>query len=143
MAQSFNRVILMGNMVEQPELRESKEGKFVTSFSIAVNCTRERVLFIRCNAFQASAQFVCSYFKKGQPILLEGHLVPNEWTTKDGRAVNQIEVMVTQVNLCGKIQGENQNRLRNYEEKHAVGDPTFTSEGDSDGFQETDDDLPF
>ena len=78
---SFNKVILIGNMTADPELKQTTSGTSVCSFSIAVNRRfakadqgQQNVDFINIVTWRQSAEFVCRYFKKGNPILVCGQL---------------------------------------------------------------------
>ena len=70
---SFNKVILIGNMAADPELKQTTAGESVAQFDIAVNRKNSKnneCDFIKIVAWRQHAEFVCRYFKKGQPILI-------------------------------------------------------------------------
>ena len=79
---SFNKVILMGNLTRDPELRQTQSGTSVCRFSIAVNRSynsqdgslRDETCFVEIDCFGKSAENVARYFSKGKPILVEGRL---------------------------------------------------------------------
>ena len=78
---SFNKVILMGNMTADPELKQTTAGLSVCTFSIAVNRRftqsvqgQQTVDFMNIVAWRQQAEFVSRYFKKGNPILICGQL---------------------------------------------------------------------
>ena len=78
---AFNKVILVGNMTSDPELKQTQGGLSVSSFSIAVNRRfskdgEQACDFINIVAWKQQAEFVCKYFKKGQAILVCGQLHP-------------------------------------------------------------------
>jgi single-strand DNA-binding protein len=82
---SFNRVTLIGNLTRDPEVRVTTSGKKIVGFGIA--CGRktaqsEEVMFIDCQAWEKTGEFVEQYFKKGKPILLEGALKLEQWEDK-------------------------------------------------------------
>src|SRR5437870_11926339 len=87
---SFNKVILMGNLTRDPELRYTPKGTAVAKLGLAVNRTwktetgetREEVLFIDVEAFSRQAETVGQYLKKGSPILVEGRLRMDSWDDK-------------------------------------------------------------
>lgn len=95
----LNRVILMGRMTAQPELKTTPSGVAVTSFSIAVDRPgKEKVTdFINIVAWRSSAEFVCRYFGKGDPITVEGGIQVRNYTTQDGQKRNAVEVVADQV----------------------------------------------
>ena len=95
----LNRVILMGRITAQPELKTTPSGVAVTSFSIAVDRPgKEKVTdFINIVAWRSSAEFVCRYFGKGDPITVEGRIQVRNYTTQDGQKRNAVEVVADQV----------------------------------------------
>ena len=98
---SFNKVILIGNMTADPELKQTTSGTSVCSFSIAVNRRfakaeqgQQNVDFINIVTWRQSAEFVCRYFKKGNPILVCGQLQTRSWTDQQGNKRNATDVVV-------------------------------------------------
>ena len=107
---SFNRVILMGNLTRDPEMRVTAGGMNVGSFSLAVNDRlkddKESVSYIDCVAFGKQADFAHEYLAKGMPILVEGRLQQSRWE-KEGQKRSKIEVIVEQLTSVGpKKNGE-------------------------------------
>lgn len=96
---SFNKVILVGNLVADPELKKTPGGVSVTSFGIAVNrrFTKQgeqpQTDFINIVAWRQTAEFVARYFHKGKPILVCGQLQNRSWTDKDGQKRYTTEVV--------------------------------------------------
>ena len=97
---SFNKVILIGNMTADPELKQTATGISVCSFSIAVNRRfnkadqgQQNVDFINIVTWRQSAEFVCRYFKKGNPILVCGQLQTRSWTDNQGQKRYATEVV--------------------------------------------------
>ena len=103
---SFNKVILMGNLTRDPELRFTPKGTAVARLGLAVNRTwktetgetKEDVLFIDVEAFSRQAETVGQYLKKGSPILVEGRLRLDTW---DDKQTNQkrSKILVTAENV--------------------------------------------
>ena len=95
----LNRVVLMGRLTTQPELKTTPSGVAVTSFSIAVDRPgKEKVAdFISVVAWRSSAEFVCRYFGKGDPITVEGRIQVRNYTTQEGQKRNVVEVVADQV----------------------------------------------
>ena len=98
---SFNKVILMGNMTADPELRQTTSGISVCSFSIAVNRrfskaeqNQQSVDFINVVAWRQQAEFVSRYFKKGSSIVICGSLQTRNWTTQQGEKRYATEINV-------------------------------------------------
>ena len=99
---SFNKVILIGNMTANPELRQTQSGKSVTSFNIAINRPRAKdgeqaVDFITIVAWEKTAEFVCKFFTKGSPILVCGKLQTRSWTDGQGNKRTAVEVVADEV----------------------------------------------
>lgn len=87
---SFNKVILVGNLTRDPELRFTPKGSAICSMGIAVNRTwtseggekKEETTFIDVTTFGRSAENVSKYLKKGRPVLVEGRLRLEQWDDK-------------------------------------------------------------
>ena len=96
---SFNKVILIGNMVADPELKQSTSGISVCSFNIAVNRRfknengQQDCDFISIVTWRQQAEFVSKYFKKGKPILVCGQLQTRTWTDNQGSKRYATEVV--------------------------------------------------
>jgi len=102
---SFNRVILMGNLTRDPELRTLPNSDTqVCDFALAVNRKwrdangneQEEVLFIDCAAFGRTAQTIGENLTKGRPIHIEGRLKFEQWEQEDGQRRSKIRVVVEQ-----------------------------------------------
>lgn len=103
---SFNKVILIGNMVADPELKQSTSGISVCSFNIAVNRKfskgdEQACDFITIQAWRQTAEFVSKYFKKGKPILVCGQLQTRTWTDNQGNKRYATEVVADEVSFVG------------------------------------------
>lgn len=101
---SFNKVILIGNLTSDPELKQSGSGVSVCSFNIAVNRKYNKdgnnaVDFITIVAWRSQAEFVCKYFKKGKPILVCGQLQTRSWADKQGNKRISTEVVADEVSF--------------------------------------------
>ncbi len=105
---SFNKVILVGNMTADPELKQTTSGISVCSFSIAINRRfakaeqgQQNVDFINIVTWRQNAEFVSRYFKKGNPILVCGQLQTRKWTDNQGQARIATEVVADEVTFVG------------------------------------------
>ena len=101
---AFNKVILVGNMTADPELKQSTSGVSVCSFSIAVNrkmAKNGECDFINIVAWRQQAEFVSRYFKKGKPILVCGQLQTRSWTDNQGNKRYATEVVADEVTFVG------------------------------------------
>jgi single-strand DNA-binding protein len=151
---SFNKVILIGNMTADPELKQTQTGTSVCSFSIAVNRRFSKneqgqtVDFINIVAWRQSADFVCRYFKKGNPILICGQLQTRTWTDNQGQKRYATEVVADEVSFVapsgnGSAPAGNGPQGDVYAPA-AYGAPAFNTAG-SANFEEipSDESLPF
>lgn len=102
---SFNKVILIGNLTSDPELKQTASGVSVSSFTIAVNRRfkgengQQECDFINVVAWRQQAEFVCRYFKKGTPILVCGQLQTRSWTDNQGGKRYATEVVADEVSF--------------------------------------------
>lgn len=101
---SYNKVILMGRLTADPELRRTGSGKAVTSFNIAVDRqTKEKQTdFPDIVAWEGTAEFVARNFYKGKEILLEGDLQTRTYTDKEGNKRKVTEVVAREIRFVGK-----------------------------------------
>ena len=100
----LNRIILMGRLTRDPELRHTQAGTPVASFSLAVDrdfkdkATGEKGTdFIDIVAWRQTAEFVSRYFAKGRMAVVEGRLQLRDWTDKDGNKRRTAEVLAEHV----------------------------------------------
>ncbi len=102
---SLNRVVLIGRLTRDPELKYTPSGVAVANFTVAVdrnqapNAQGERETdFIRCVAFKQSAEFGANYLQKGRLVAVEGRLQIRKWQTQEGQPRESAEV------LCDRLQ---------------------------------------
>ena len=154
----FNKVIVMGRLTVDPELRQTAGGIPVTSFSIAVNrafvskSTGERqVDFLDIVAWRQTAEFVCRYFTKGRPILIEGSIQTRSYVDKNGNNRRAWEIIAESAFFAdsrpsgeGGGGGDSFRPRQDTEALQQAPPPAYTS-GNVDDFNEIDDDgdLPF
>ena len=99
----LNKVIIMGRLVKDPELRRTQSGTAVTSFRIAVDRDfksqdgSKQADFFDVVAWRATAEFVSKYFSKGRMAVVEGRLQIRDWTDKDGGKRRSAEVIADSV----------------------------------------------
>ena len=87
---SFNKVILIGNLTRDPELKYTPKGTAVAKIALAVNRswrtetgeTREEVTYVDVDAFGRQAETIGQYLKKGRPLMIEGRLKLDQWDDK-------------------------------------------------------------
>ena len=100
----LNRIILMGRLTRDPELRHTQAGTSVASFSLAVDrdfkdkSTGEKGTdFIDIVAWRSSAEFVSRFFTKGRMAVVEGRLQIHDWKDKDGNNRHSAEVVADNI----------------------------------------------
>jgi single-strand DNA-binding protein len=104
----FNKVVLMGNLTRDPELRTTPQGQTVCSFSLAVNRSwknaqgeqQEAVDYIDCNIWGKPAEIIDQYMNKGSGILVSGRLQQRSWE-QEGQKRSKVEVVVEDFNFVG------------------------------------------
>ena len=150
---SFNKVILLGNMVADPELRQTPSGKSVCSFRIGVQRRFSRAQdqesssdFFTINAWDKTAEFVSRYFKKGSAILVCGTLQNRSWVDQQGQKRYATEINADEVTFGSSANGNSQNAsdTGNTYTPGAYSAPTFNN-AQGASFEEIPDDgsLPF
>lgn len=116
MAKGFNKVILMGNLTRDPEVRTTPSGQSVANFSLAVNRTwkgndgqqQEAVSYIDCVAWGKAGEIIAQYLTKGRPVLVSGRLDQRSWEDKEtGGKRSKVEVVVEDFNFVDSGGGGN------------------------------------
>ena len=99
----LNHAILMGRLAADPELRTTPSGVSVTSFRIAVARTYDREItdWIDIVAWRQQAEFVCNYFHKGDPIIVEGAIQARSYEDRNGNRRTAVEVVASQLHFAG------------------------------------------
>lgn len=109
----LNRVVLMGRMVADPELKTTNTGISVTSFRIAVDRSyvkagaERQADFFDIVAWRSAAEFVCRNFSKGSLVAIDGQLQSRQFTTRDGQNRTTIEVVAENVSFTGERRENN------------------------------------
>jgi single-strand DNA-binding protein len=107
---SFNKVILLGNLTRDPELRYTPKGSAVARLGLAVNRkyttesgeTKEEVTFIDIDAWGKQAELIAQYLRKGNPIFIEGRLKLDQWDDKNtGQKVSKLRVQLEGFQFVG------------------------------------------
>ena len=104
----LNKVIIMGRLTKDPDLKNTQSGVAMCRFSVAVErqfkdkLTGERQTdFLDCTAFRGTAEFISRYFSKGNMILVEGNIQNNNFTDNNGVKHYSNNIMVENVSFCG------------------------------------------
>ena len=107
---SFNKVILVGNLTRDPELRYTPKGTAIAKIGVAVNRVwtneagekKEEVTFVDVDVFGRTAENVGQYMRKGRPILIEGRLRLDQWDDKQtGQKKSKLGVVAETVQFLG------------------------------------------
>lgn len=117
----INKVILMGRLTADPEIRQTQGGTAVAKFTVAINRqyadkqTGERQAdFISVQAWRQSAEFVGKYFKKGSMIIVEGNIQNNNYTDSNGVKHYSYNIIAEKVNFGeSKASAQNSNSVPN------------------------------
>lgn len=127
---SLNHIDLMGRLSKDVELRYTQSQKPVASFSIAVDRPgRDKgVDFFDIVAWNKTAEFVQSYFHKGDPIVISGRLQTRSWEDRDGKKRISHEIVASQVFFVPRVKGDKQEEYT---------EPQYSEMEDVDG------ELPF
>jgi len=160
----LNRIIIMGRLVRDPELRTTQSGIPVTSFTLAVDRDfksrdngEKSTDFIDVVAWRQTAEFVCKYFAKGRMAVAEGRLQIREWKDRDGNNRRTAEVVADNVYFGDSRRdsaGDGYGSAPAYGSPMGYGAPGggygapagYDAPGERSGFAEIDDqdgDLPF
>lgn len=112
---SFNRVVLMGNLTRDPEVRYTTGGTAVTDVSLAINRYRtdkntnqriEETTFVEVTLWGRTAEIAGEYLSKGRPILIEGRLQQDQWEDKEtGQKRSKLKVVGESMQLLGSRDG--------------------------------------
>lgn len=160
----LNRVILMGRLVSDPELKTTSTGLSVTSFRIAVDRSyvksgeERKADFFDIVCWRNSAEFVCRYFGKGSMIAVDGQLQSRTYQAKDGTNRYVVEVVASSVSFTGERRDDKNQQpanngyqqpeqpYNNYQQSGAPSgyesNPAYQQGGDFEDYS-LDDDLPF
>lgn len=142
---SFNKVILIGNLCADPELKQTPNGVSVTSFRLAagrrkVKDQEPKTDFISVVAWRNTAEFICKYFRKGNPILIIGSIQTRNWTDANGNKRYATEVVADEAQFVSNKIGDETNQSHSQNGNFQ----NMPYSVDSAGFEECgDEELPF
>ena len=111
---SFNKIILVGNLGRDPELRYTPQGTPVCNFSMATTERRkdksgemqDHTIWFRVTLFNRLAENASQYLHKGKQVYIEGRLRTEEWTDRDGKPRTTLEVTATEMHFIGSRSDE-------------------------------------
>ena len=108
-----NLVILLGRMARDPELRYTSNGKAYTTFTLAVQKTKDEAEFIDCIVWEKTAETIAEYFRKGNRILINGKIVTSTYES-NGEKRKSVKVQAFSFEFIdSKNSGIGQNSNRN------------------------------
>lgn len=110
---NLNKVMLMGNLTRDPELRYTAGNTAVVNLGLAVNRRwknqngeqQEETTFVDCEAWGRTAEVLNQYLQKGRPVYLEGRLRLDQWQDKDGQNRSKLKVVVETFQFIDAKQG--------------------------------------
>lgn len=147
---NYNKVILMGNLTRDPEVRYTSSGTAIAKLGIAVNRywsnkdgqKQEETTFVDVDAFGRQAETIGQYLKKGRPIMVEGRLKLDQWDDKQtGQKRSKLGVVLDRFEFIDS-RGEGGGGHFPSESSSPSGGGATPAQGGGGGFAE-DDDVPF
>jgi single-strand DNA-binding protein len=147
MASDLNRVVLIGRLTKDPDLRHTPSGAPVASFSIANNRTyvasgdkKELVSYFNCVAWNKLAELIAQYCKKGNRIAVEGRLQSRSWDDQDGNKRSTIEVVVENCQFLTPREG---GSFEPSQDSGSSAPEPYTNQSEPSSAPMGDDDIPF
>jgi single-strand DNA-binding protein len=143
---SFNKIIIVGNLGRDPELRYTPQGDAVCNISVATSEKRrdksgdwqDLTTWFRITLWRKQAETASKYLTKGSPVYVEGRLRIEEWSDRDGKNRYTLEVNATDLHLIGSSRGDD------FSGSTIVDEPLETNSGGGDfAPAPNDDDIPF
>ena len=151
---SVNKVILVGNLGRDPEVRYAPSGAAVANFSVATSRRwkdkgsgeqQEETEWHRLVAYDRLGEVVGEYLKKGSKVYIEGRLKTRKWEDKDGATKYATEIIVEQLQMLGGREegGEQRQAAPAPAPRAAAPAPRPAAKSTGTGFDDMDDDIPF
>jgi single-strand DNA-binding protein len=117
MSRGLNKVMIIGNLGKEPELRYTPSGRPVTTFSVAVSRTwkgtngehRSETEWFKIVAWGKLAEICKEYLNKGQQVYIEGRLQTRRWEDKEGQQRTTVEVVANEMTMLGDRRDKDQN----------------------------------
>jgi single-strand DNA-binding protein len=145
----INRVVLVGRLTRDPELRRTGNGTAVASFTVAVdNRTKDTngnrtTSFIPCTVWGQSAENVSRFTRKGSLVGIEGRLNQRSYETKDNRKVTVVEVICDSVQFLERKPEEGAPLVETNEYEYQPKNDVVAETNNVEGIDIAEDDLPF
>lgn len=144
---NINRVILVGNLTKDPELRHTPSGTAVCKLRLAVNSRQkdsatgewgEKPNYFDITVWGNQGESCAQYLSRGRPIGVDGRLDWREWEAQDGTKRQAVEVIADTVQFLGSPKGESSEGGQ-----YVPAGAATAASGASNDFTATDDDIPF
>jgi len=147
---SFNKVIIVGNLGRDPELRYTPQGTAVCNFSVATTEKRrdksgdfqDVTTWFRVTLWEKKAEVAAKYLQKGKPVYIEGRLKIDEWTDRDGNNRYTLDVTATDMQFIGSASDRDSGYSQEEPDMEAVEAPSSAASAAAGG-STADDDIPF
>jgi len=141
---SFNKVILVGNLTRDPELRVTGTGLSICKIGLAVNSSytskdgesKDETTYVDVDAFGKQAEILGKYMQKGRPLMVEGRLKLDQWESNDGQKRSKLGVVLESFQFLGG-RDDNASGSSNTSESNSQANNNNTQEESFDG------DVPF
>ncbi|MCM8813869.1 MAG: single-stranded DNA-binding protein [Candidatus Omnitrophica bacterium] len=157
---NLNKVLLMGNLTRDPELRYTPNGKAVATFTLAINRytgggstaagaeRREDTCFVRIVCWEKLAELCGQYLSKGRPVFVEGRLQSRSWQAPDGSKRSTMEVVAQTVQFLGAGRAKNADpgSAADAQPDFGAADPLATHDADAPAVPygaQPDEEVPF
>lgn len=144
---SLNKVLLLGRLTRDPELRYTPSGTAVADFGLAVSRAyktaegekKESVTFVDITVWAKKAEICAEYLSKGRQVIVEGRLELDSWETQDGQKRSKLKVVAEDVQFIGSAPGG----ARSERGGKAAAEAGAPSEGAEKAAEAAADDIPF
>jgi single-strand DNA-binding protein len=152
---SLNKVLLIGNLTRDPEVRMMSSGRPVCNFGLALNRSykdadgnkKEEVTFVDVECFGPRAEAVGRFFSKGRPIFVEGRLKLDQWESKEGEKRSAIRVVLDNFEFVDAGRNEaNSNNNQSFSTppaSHTEKSPEVNKQNPISNDSDLDEDVPF
>ncbi len=146
---NLNRVLLMGNLTRDPELRYLASGAAVANLGLAINTRyraqtgelKEDVCFVKVVVWGKQAESCSQYLNKGSGVFVEGRLQSRSWETEDGQKRSVMEVRADRVQFLGRAPGAEETT--GGAETPATGEETVQTESIQTANKDSEEETPF
>jgi single-strand DNA-binding protein len=148
---SFNKIIIVGNLGRDPELRYTPQGTAVCNFSVATTEKRrdksgeyqDVTTWFRVTLWDKKAEVAAKYLQKGKPVYIEGRLKLDEWTDRDGNNRYTLDVTATDMQFIGSASDRDSGYSSDTGDMEMPSEPASSSSAAAATAPAADDDIPF